>query len=280
VGDRGEGASLAGGAEVRSGIQALRLEAAAVHRPHGVFRLLALALRLYGRYPLLFLVLAAGVVVPFELCVLAITGKGPLAKHVPLSTSIVLIALETGLVVPLISSFHMHAVKLVGEGERPRVPPVVRSGLGVLPVVAAADIMSSLGIYLGLLALILPGVVLLVRWAVVAQSAAVEHEGWQDALSRSGQLTSQRPWHVSGLILVVTLISVGAGRGISAAVSGGSAGAASVAIGIAERSLLLSFDALALALLYYDLCAGEALPASPRRSAANGSEDAEPSGRE
>ena len=40
----------------------------------------------------------------------------------------------------------------------------------MLPVVAAAEIAAGFGIGLGLLAFLIPGVYLLVRWAVVAQA--------------------------------------------------------------------------------------------------------------
>jgi hypothetical protein len=61
----------------------------------------------------------------------------------------------------------------------------------VLPVVAAAEIVANVGIVAGTYALAIPGIILSVRWSVVAQTAAVEHEGWLPALRRSWRLTSQ-----------------------------------------------------------------------------------------
>lgn len=59
-----------------------------------------------------------------------------------------------------------------------------------LHVHAAAATISGLGIALGFLALIVPGIILSLRWVVVAQAAAIEHEGWLSALRRSRDVRS------------------------------------------------------------------------------------------
>jgi hypothetical protein len=74
------------------------------------------------------------------------------------------------LITPLVSALHIHGVVAIGEARRPHLGTVGRRGLQVLPVVAAADIMSSIGIALGYVALIVPGILLGLRWAVVAQA--------------------------------------------------------------------------------------------------------------
>src|SRR5690242_3720953 len=49
-------------------------------RPRGPTELIGAAFRLYRRYPLLFLVLASGVIVPADLIELAVTGGGPYSQ--------------------------------------------------------------------------------------------------------------------------------------------------------------------------------------------------------
>ena len=107
--------------------------------PRSAGHLVGAAFELYRRYPLLFLVLAAGVIVPYEAIVLAATGAGPFA-HGSLSfgTSSLLTLIELALVGPLVSALHVHAVSEASEGRRPRLVSVARRGLQVLPVVAAA----------------------------------------------------------------------------------------------------------------------------------------------
>ena len=220
------------------------------------------ALRLYARHPLLFALLALAVVAPYELAVLAITHVPPLgAKHERPSTVLTLGLLDIALVGPLVSAFYVTAVVTIGAGERPRLLDVARRGLTVLPVVAAAQIVAGLGIAVGLLAFIIPGIVLVVRLAVVAQAAAIERTDWIGALRRSWLLTRGNFVHVFAVVL-------GAGAvGLALAAAGGAlAGttrrAPDVALGIAVVTLARSFDAMLTAVLYFDLVARQRLSVS------------------
>jgi hypothetical protein len=235
-----------------------------LERERSVGEIVRTTLRAYRRYPALFAVLALAVVGPFELSVLAITGYGPL--HQPRGdsgTSWVLLLLRTSLVTPLISALHLHAVSLIGEAQRPRLTVVASRGARVLPVVAAASIVSGGGVFLGLLAFVIPGVLLLLRWAVVAQAAALEHEGWIPALKSSARLTHGHYLHVLGLILLTAALSVGVLRAVAEVPLGSTTHPSSVIVGIAVDTLLASFNALTLALLYFDL---RARPETSRRA--------------
>jgi len=226
-----------------------------IDRERSVADIIAEALDIYQRYPLLFLALALGVIAPYQLAVLAINGTGPLAgsAHASLGAYYVLLLLDYALVGPLVSALHIQAVIRIGEGDTPRLAQVALQGLRVLPVVAAAVIVAGLGIALGFLALIVPGVLLALRWSVVAQVAAVEHEGWIPSLSRSRALTRGHYWHIFGLFVITALVNGGVGLGAAALPLGSTSGAASVAVGIATHTITASFSALTLAILYFDL---------------------------
>ncbi|HEV7585566.1 MAG TPA: hypothetical protein VGO14_07290 [Solirubrobacteraceae bacterium] len=226
-----------------------------LERPRSVAEIVGEALDTYQRFPLLFMALALGVIAPYELAVLAATGDGPLATQTGAGTGtrIVLFLLEYALVQPLISALHIHAVMQIGEGRRPRLGQVALRGLRVLPEVAAAVIAAGLAIGLGFLAFILPGILLALRWSVVAQTAAVEHEGWLPALRRSGELTRGSYVHILGLLIVTFVLAGGVMLAAGAIPLGSTSGAASVALGIVARTITASFTALAVALLYFDL---------------------------
>jgi hypothetical protein len=222
--------------------------------PRSVGAILTTTWRIYRAYPLLFALLAVAVMAPFELAVLAATGHGPLWHgHESASTVVLGWLLRTSLVTPLISALHVHAVVAVGEGRTPRRLGVAVQGLRVLPVVAAAAIMAEGGILLGFLALLIPGILLSLRWAVVAQAAALEGEGWQDALRSSQRLTRTRYGHVLWLLAVTWVLAEAVRLGAWQAPLGSASGAGSVSVGIAVDTLLASFTALTLALLYFDL---------------------------
>ncbi|MGH2853726.1 MAG: hypothetical protein ACRDLF_05995 [Solirubrobacteraceae bacterium] len=73
------------------------------------------------------------------------------------------------------------------------------------------------------------------------------------ALRRSRELTREHYGHIFGLLLVTGLLNAGVLLGVRVIPLGSTAGAASVAVGIAARTITASFSALTLALLYFDL---------------------------
>jgi hypothetical protein len=237
-----------------------------IDRERGVREIFGAALRLYVAYPWLFITLALGVIAPYALAVLAITGYGPLSSHEDAGTSWILLILDTTLVAPLVSALHIHAVRDIGEGRQPRLADVARRSLRALPVVVAAVAASSIGIAIGFVLLIAPGVLLTIAWAVVAQAAALDREGWIPALRRSRELTRDNYVHVFGLLLFSGLIVAGVTAAARAIHLDSSTGIASLAVGIGERTITASFTALTVALLYYDLLARS--QAGARRPAA------------
>lgn len=105
----------------------------------------------------------------------------------------------------------------------------------------------------------------MLRWAVVAQAAALEREGWLPALRRSADLTQSRYWHVFFFLALVGVIGLAPTLPV-AMLFGEATTALSFLTGLAMQILLASFGALATALLYFDLRAR--LEAAPVRAAA------------
>lgn len=232
-------------------------------RERSAVEILRTALSMYRRYPLLFATLAVGVIAPYELARLAVTGDGPLGSggSANAGTLVLFELVYYALVGPLISALHVHAVIEIGEGRRPRLVPVALQGLRVLAVVAAAEIVAGILIALGFVALIIPGILLSLRWSVVAQTAAVDHEGWLPALRRSGKLTAGHYWHIFRVLLAIGVLTFLIGFVAGAFTGGGhSTSVASVLIGIVVYTIIASFGALILAVLYFDLRAREAGP--------------------
>jgi hypothetical protein len=226
-------------------------------QPRSVAEVLATALGLYARYPLLFLGLAMAVVVPYELVVLVVAKASPLGQENASTGTILTLALvDFALVGPLVSSLQVRAVMMLGEHERPSFLVVIRRSLRVLPVVMAAEIIAGLGIAGGLVLFVIPGVILALRWAVVAQVAAVEQTDWPGALRRSWALTTGNWLRVLVLLLCVSLVNVTLTR-LGAAVIGTRTRPAEVVAGIAIAVVESSFQALTLAVLYFDLRARE-----------------------
>jgi len=236
-----------------------------IERPRSIPELIGATFDLYFRVPVLFLVLAAVVMIPWELILLLITGDGPLASgHGGFISSHLVELADYFLATPLISAFHVHAVREVGDGGRPRLIPTFRQSLSTLPVVAFATGISGTGITIGLLALAVPGILLFARWAVVAQTAALDGGAWTDALRRSADLTAGERWHAFGLLFVAGLITFVPWLGLRAAFGHQTTTIASFAAGTSLQIVMRSFGALATALLYFDLKARSSVaPAAP-----------------
>lgn len=212
-------------------------------------------LTLYARHPFVFAMLALAVVVPYELAVLVIAHVPPLgARHESAGTTLTLGLLDIALVGPLVSAFYVSAVLSVGAGERPRLVQVARTCATALPVVAAAQIVATLGIAVGLFAFIIPGIVLTVRWAVVAQVAAIERTDWMGALRRSFELTRGAGAHVFIVIFFAALVDLALAAAAAAATRSISR-PGQVILGIAVVTVARSFAALTSAVLYFDLVA-------------------------
>jgi hypothetical protein len=214
-------------------------------RERAVAEIIRDALRLYASMPLLFIFLTGIVIVPYEVIVVLLEG----GRGSPsVGTAFLLVLVNLALIGPCIAALQVQAVLALGGGERPALATVLRGGLAVLPVVAAAEIVTGICIAVGLVFLLIPGVIIGVRLAVVAQAAAVEHTDWPGALRRSFQLTSRNAWRVLGLLVVDGLVNE-----LPSEVTGTGAHLATTIVGIALAVVLQAFVTLTINILFFDL---------------------------
>jgi hypothetical protein len=225
-------------------------------QPRSVAEILLSALWLYRNWPVLFVALSAIVVVPYELVVLVVAHASPLGVGRVASTALILGLVETALVMPLISALQAHAVVTIGNAQSPKFGDVISRSLRVLPNVAAAEIIAGLGEAIGYVLFIIPGVYLTLRWAVVAQAAAIEETDWPTALRRGGELARRNYLRILGLMVVVGVVDVVL-TSIGASIAGTGDGAVPVTVGIVIVVLARTFGALVTAMLYFDLRARE-----------------------
>jgi ABC-type multidrug transport system fused ATPase/permease subunit len=227
-----------------------------IERPRSPSELISVTFEVYRRFPILFLVLAAMVVVPYQLIVLALTGNGPSTSgKISVGLSLTLTATALFVVGPLVSALHVHAVRDISEGRKPDLRSVARRGLITLPVVSAAVIISWLGTVAGFIALIVPGILLTLRWSVVAQAAALEGGGWTDALRRSKELTRGHYWHIIGVLLLAAVVTGIPGFLVGLVFRHSNTTPANFVAATAWQVVARSFAALAAAMLFFDLSA-------------------------
>jgi hypothetical protein len=98
-------------------------------------------------------------------------------------------------------------VQDVQDGRRDSsVGELMRSVLPVLGPLIGAGILAGVGIAAGFFLLIVPGLVLLTMWAVIAPAIVVERRGIFDAFGRSRHLVKGQGWPVFGTVVVAYLI--------------------------------------------------------------------------
>jgi hypothetical protein len=94
-------------------------------------------------------------------------------------------------------------------GQTEQIGAQLIKGLGRASLVFVAGVVASLGIFLGTLLLILPGVLLSLAWSVCAAVGAVEGKGFMDMFRRSAELTRGCRGALFG-IAVIFFIAAGA----------------------------------------------------------------------
>lgn len=219
--------------------------------------ILSTAARLYGRYPALFPLLAASVMVPYQLLIILFGNSALVTGSNAAVGGVALVALiSLALIAPLVAALELQAVVALGAGEHPELGTIYSQALRVLLGVAAAQIIAAIMIVAGLFLFIIPGIFAAVRLAVVAQTAAFERTSWPTTIGRSWAMTSGRFFHVLGVILAVALLNYLVGALVGSILS-----SASVTVDVigtmAVAVLTQSFGALVLGLLYFDLRARE-----------------------
>ncbi|MDB5692320.1 MAG: hypothetical protein JWO81_1383 [Alphaproteobacteria bacterium] len=88
------------------------------------------------------------------------------------------------------------------EGRKASIGESIAAGFVVALPLFLLALLSALGIGIGLVLLVVPGVILYIIWSVAAPALVEEKLGVLDALSRSSELTDGVRWKIFGLELV------------------------------------------------------------------------------
>src|SRR3954447_2779603 len=123
----------------------------------------------------------------------------------------------------------------------------------VLPLVGAG-ILAGIGIGIGFILLIVPGLFLLTIWAVVAPAIVSERVGVFQAFGRSRELVRGHGWQVFGVIVVLFLLQIVVGGAVQAIFRSASDSFAVYSIAdLMGRVFIAPLSALAAAVMFFEL---------------------------
>jgi hypothetical protein len=164
---------------------------------------------------------------------------------VSLLISLVATTLFTGMVVELVAD--------VQDGRRDTSPgQLLRAATPVLGQLILVGIVAGVGIVIGFVLIVVPGLILITIWSVAAPVVVLEHPGVFAALGRSRQLVRGNGWQVFGVILVLYVLV-----GVVSFIIEGAAESAGSGVGIVVRVIVgvltAPLPALAAAVLYFEL---------------------------
>ena len=238
-----------------------------LNRPRNLGDLLSATFSLYGRYFGVFAAIAFAVVVPVDLVFYGgmLGWFGGYDSTPDVGASIIAPLAAVLITQPLITAMHVAAVLAIGEGRKPSLQEsFVRGGDVFLPVLGALLLMWFFTV-LGFIALIIPGIYIVVRLCVVAPAVVVEGHRGMDAIRRSWDLVKDNWWRILGILIVVgiiggvfggilsipgTLIATETGSGLAALIGQ-----------IFGDAITYSFQALTATLIFFDLRARKDMPA-------------------
>jgi hypothetical protein len=195
----------------------------------------------------------ASVLMPAAAVVFVFTGIIA-ALLVVASPSLVLVALIIDLVaVTLFTGMVVELVADVQDGRRDASPgQLLRAASPVLGQLILVGIVAAIGIVVGFILIIVPGLILITIWSVAAPVVVLERPGVFAALRRSRELVRGNGWQVFGVILVLYIL-VGA---VSILIEGLAESAGS-GVGIVVRVIVgvltAPLSALAASVLYFEL---------------------------
>jgi hypothetical protein len=98
------------------------------------------------------------------------------------------------------------AVVADNDGHRASFGDCVATAVRVLLPLIGVGFVFGLGVWIGMILLIVPGIIIMVMWSVAGPALVVERDGVMMALSRSSELTSGSRWKIFALFLLLLVI--------------------------------------------------------------------------
>lgn len=113
-----------------------------------------------------------------------------------------------GIFGPLYIGAMMFALSRIMEGERPSWSESIGHGFGCWGRLFGARFVAGILVMLGCLALLVPGIILAVRWALIAPAVVLEGLDANASRARSSELTEGYRWRIFGTAVVFYFVFI------------------------------------------------------------------------
>lgn len=155
-----------------------------------------------------FLALAAVVVVPVHVIVSGIGLEELTSRYdnsPPLAETLLPTLVSYLVVAPLLNAICINVLRSLADGGKPSARRAIVEGFEAFAPIFFAVLLAAVGIALGLLLFVLPGVYVAVRWFFVPQAVVIEGKRGPGALVRSMEVTEGFWWRTFGIVLLANL---------------------------------------------------------------------------
>jgi hypothetical protein len=170
-------------------------------RPNPTSGVISEAWSLYQRHWRHLIPIAAIIYVAIALIVLVSSQLGVLGALIAIAASLIGVFLVQGAVTRAVEDIRDGRADLtVGE--------TFRSVQNKIAPIAGASILAGIGIVIGLVVLIVPGLYLITIWSLIIPAIVVENAGVFQAFSRSQGLVRGNGWNVFVVVVLTFLILV------------------------------------------------------------------------
>jgi len=195
----------------------------------------------------------ASVLLPAAAVVFVLTGIvtavlvviAPVLALLAIVIAVVALTLYTGMVVELVAD--------VQDGRRDAtVGQLLEAARPVIGKLILVGIVAGIGILIGLVLIVVPGLILITIWSVAAPVVVLERPPGLGALGRSRELVRGNGWQVFGVIFVL-FIGVEIVAFIIEAVGDSAGTGVSIVVRVIVQILTAPLSALAASVLYFEL---------------------------
>jgi hypothetical protein len=247
-----------------------RLELA---RERGIGDLLGDAIRIYFRNFWTVFAIGLAVVVPVQLIVSGI-GLEELTSGYretdDTAEMIVPTIVSYFVVAPLIAAAAIHLLRGLADGEKPHAGRSIQAGLDIFAPMFLAVVLAGLGIAIGLMLLIVPGIYVAVRLYFVPQAVVIDNARSTEALRGSWRFTGGFWFRTFGVIILANVVAFLPASLVVLPLQAlaESADRQAIALGgmILTESLTAPFVALVSTLLFFDIRARRSAPADENQT--------------